>query len=411
MKIIDITDHPPAGPHGQPDPADPRQAPWILGSFQLTEQTGGQCGPGCCQPASDGDVCLTHEMSFCARVMSGLPEFLSFHIAHAGESSDGEPGLVKALRGALFEPLIAGAPRPPYLLVASEADRRRLELSGGTYGLMVRVDPEVGRLVNELGAFFAEMQESGVMELATIVPVPDEKTITAELATTFLDAALEFWRAEPWNGLNEDDVFHLQFPGGRSRFVTLMGQGKEEFGALFFHSLEDFHRFTIAGVTNMMSELLADGSNAGGRDPRPELNQLLAELPEDARVNIQEFLDNPPQMPAVLGLHFEQPEHTPGVMEQYLGEFAPQWMKEPLRPIVVNCPSGMAPGATIEAEPPSADDFALVRDAALALARLSRQQRELNGWPPRPDFEADVPIGEQPGAPVVHVQFIPGGGQ
>lgn len=408
MSLFDITG-------GGKVPQSPRGgqplSPWILGTFQLMAQPHGpehgeDCGhdhtaDSCC--GGGGHEPHVHEFSYCARIADGQPEFLSMVMAHPGH--DGEPPQLAALRGALFEPMIPDAPRPPYLLVSSETEKKRLEMAGGTYGLAVRVDTEIAALTEELSHVFAQMQEDGTPPLEMIAPMPDGEEIDEPFVSAYLAGVRELFKAAPWRDMDVADLFRVTLPDGSTRYICLMGQGGQQLGALFFNSVQDFAAFNMASVSGMLRELQdALGDDASDINSLKEFNQILSSLPDEMKAAVQGAIENPPVMPEVIGLNFNPSGEAPGEMEAYLDHFDSAWLQEDVWPHLVkyhqgNVEDDMGMIALTPAE------FALVRDAALALARTCEQARRQSAWPPAKGYSASITLGAV-GSPAVRVDFL-----
>jgi hypothetical protein len=70
----------------------------------------------------------------------------------------------------------------------------------------------------------------------------DGKKVTIEQAQSFAEGAVLFYRAEPWEHLDDSDLIQVKCPLGKKNLslATIMGSGGEEFGIAFFESREQY---------------------------------------------------------------------------------------------------------------------------------------------------------------------------
>lgn len=332
---------------------------------------------------------------------SGQPEFLSMVSSHPG--GDSTDGLMAALRGALFEPMIPDAPRPALVLLANASDKNRIELAGGAYGLNLQTDPNIAPMIQELGEMFNQMQTGGMPEVTMMAPVPDGVTITEEFATSYLAAARALWNEAPWKGLENADLFSFTWPDGMERVACVMGQGGQEFGMLFFNTIDDFNAFNMASMAGMINELKTMMDGGGDIASQRQLNELLASLPEGMDKMLEDTLANPPDMPEVLGLNYNPPAEAPPAMKDYLNMLGADWLKEKMWPFAIKYAASSIQEAEFEMMEIEPVEFAMIRDAALALVNV---KRGLKKWPPADGYSTTVKAGAAADAPEVKVLFI-----
>ncbi len=86
-----------------------------------------------------------------------------------------------------------------------------------------------------------------VLELNSEPELPgllDGGKVTPEQAGEFFRAAAEFYRAEPWVQLGNEDVLAIQVLPGRNRWLAIvMGQAGQEYGLSLFGDVEELERF------------------------------------------------------------------------------------------------------------------------------------------------------------------------
>lgn len=77
------------------------------------------------------------------------------------------------------------------------------------------------------------------------IPVPgalEAKGVTLEMMQAFAEAASQFYQAQPWQHLSDEDLIEIEEPvvDSKLRYVTVMGQGGQTYGLSFFRSRQQY---------------------------------------------------------------------------------------------------------------------------------------------------------------------------
>ena len=126
--------------------------------------------------------------------------------------------------------------RPAALQVADKGLGEQVARALGDTELSVTVEPrllEVKALVEQMAA-----GTSGPPPPAALTG----QGVTAERMRAFATAARDFYSAEPWRHLSDEDLIHVETPRVDEAFrhVTVLGRAGEAFGLGFFTSEKDF---------------------------------------------------------------------------------------------------------------------------------------------------------------------------
>ncbi len=149
----------------------------------------------------------------------------------------------------------AGQPRRPAKVVfvdAAWAEALAPALARVDVAWSVHPQPELENVVRLL-----EEHIRGVPEHPGLLSV---KGATPEFVGALFSAAADFYRAAPWEQLNNGQTFALQIAegtagGGRTWIVSVMGNGGVEYGLGLYHSWEAFEKIFMGAADNL-SELL-----------------------------------------------------------------------------------------------------------------------------------------------------------
>ncbi len=122
--------------------------------------------------------------------------------------------------------------------MADKALGEQLARALGDTELSVTVDsrlPEVKALVEQMAAGTDGAPPPAALE---------GRGVTVERMRAFALAARDFYSAEPWRHLSDEDLIHVETPrvGEAFRHVTVLGRAGETFGLGFFASEKDFEK-------------------------------------------------------------------------------------------------------------------------------------------------------------------------
>lgn len=275
-----------------------------------------------------------------------------------------EPALVSALREAL-----AKQPLPPdELVVATETDREILEKSQVASGFSVNVSPEASEIFGELMQEFIEslQQETGSYPLEAVAPIPGHEEITETDATEYFSSTLDFLKAKPWTGVSNEEAFEVTVNNAPPKFVSIMGEGQTQYGAVVFNSLDDLRSFAIP-----------------------------LSLGEEEAEEQQ-----PSELPPNIGFSFDEPEECPRELAQLAGHYAPGWKRAKRLPVTHKFYDYQ------HFETPTCDEYRMLARIAEALAAMANSQRQLKAWPPAPGFTSEIVLGTEDAPRTVRVRYI-----
>lgn len=162
-------------------------------------------------------------------------------------SDSGPEAIVRTLIRAMENPRRPGNPARPQKIVVRNREIQFF-LRGALQSLQISIDyvPDLP-LIDELFRTFDTPAGSR------------PATLPAAYSDSLKRAALELWKVEPWDYLTDHEIISLSIENDqtpRNLYACIMGMLGEEYGVIFYRSLESLKQFRMAALEDGSPERL-----------------------------------------------------------------------------------------------------------------------------------------------------------
>lgn len=199
----------------------------------------------------------------------------------------------------------AGGAFPPRLRVRDAALAEALVSETAARGIVV----EAAGTLPELDEALDECLENVTgRRLGGRVAMPSswrETEASSEELADLHRAAAEFWRAAPWDALEDGDVLSLEFPDGETFGTSVMGAAGMQYGVVLYAELDDLLDLLESGMHESAEEIFARMQGAAlhvSFEPRGELPRLMRRELDAAGWEVA----GPRAHPYLIGMHLPE---------------------------------------------------------------------------------------------------------
>jgi len=166
--------------------------------------------------------------------------------------------ILKSLTNAMKKPMPGtGEPRRPAKVLFAEpalTEALASQLDAMGVGTETRELPMLGEIVEHM----EHAMRNGEPELEGLL---EGEGVTPEIVGGFFAAAADFYRAEPWVKLFNEQAILVRFPaqGGVERIAVVMGNGGVEYGVALYDNWEQVEKLMV-GVEHPMEAIPEQGA-------------------------------------------------------------------------------------------------------------------------------------------------------